>query len=117
MDTVILVPTTTETFGDPPQVLQIPITRLEAASTAAFKAQCQETVAGRPCHLGIDLGTVEFVDSSGLGALVACVKQVQGLGGKASVIAPRPLVLQLLEVSGLARVLTVYGSRREFETV
>ncbi len=41
--------------------------------------------------LALELTAVGFMDSSGLGAIMACAKQVRGLGGDLVVVAPEDL--------------------------
>ncbi|MEN9233407.1 MAG: STAS domain-containing protein [Gloeomargarita sp. DG02_1_bins_92] len=114
MNVVILKPTTEETYGDPPRILTLPITRLDSTQVGRFKQQYEAQVGGVPCHLGIDLSSVEFLDSAGLGALVACHKHVRGLGGTTGLIAPRHMILRLLEMTALDKVLPVYASAEDF---
>lgn len=112
MELVILTPTTQETFGE--TVLTLPITRFDSTQVSSFKQQYEQAVAGRACYLGIDLSQVEFLDSAGLGALVACHKHVRQLGGQMGLIAPRPLVLNLLIMTALDKILPIYANVEDF---
>lgn len=112
MDVVILTPTTQESYRE--TVLTLPITRLDSSQIARFKAQYEQEIAGRACHVGIDLSRVEFLDSAGLGALVACHKHVRQFGGQVGLIAPRPLVLNLLAMTSLDKILPIYASVDDF---
>ncbi len=114
MELRILTPTTEETYGQPPTTLTLPITRLDSTQVTRFKQQYEAAVNGQPCYLGIDLSHVEFFDSAGLGALVACHKHVRALGGEIGLIAPRHVLLQLLQITGLDKVLLVYVDADDF---
>jgi len=114
MDVRILTPTTEEMYGQPPTPLTLPMTRLDSTQVARFKQQYEALVNGQPCYLGIDLSRVEFLDSAGLGALVACHKHVRALGGEIGLIAPRPMILQLLQMTALDKVLLVYVNQEDF---
>jgi anti-sigma B factor antagonist len=114
MDVRILTPTTEEMYGQPPTPLTLPITRLDSTQVTRFKQQYEALVNGQPCYLGIDLSRVEFLDSAGLGALVACHKHVRALGGEIGLIAPRPMILQLLQMTALDKVLLVYVNQEDF---
>ena len=55
----------------------------------------------------VDLADCEFIDSTGLGVLVAAHKRA----GRFELVAPTLAVRRTLEVSGLDRILTVLPSR------
>jgi anti-sigma B factor antagonist len=50
------------------------------------------------------------MDSSGLGALVACLKSARQAGGDLRIAAPSEQVTMVLELSNLDRVLVGYAS-------
>ena len=50
--------------------------RIDAASAIQFKDAMQATIAGAPPRVVIDLSAVKFLDSSGLGAIVAVMKML-----------------------------------------
>jgi anti-anti-sigma factor len=56
---------------------------------------------GRDSKLTVDLSGVEFIDSSGLGVLVATFKQRQAVPDGFKVVGARPIVQRVLEASGL----------------
>lgn len=55
----------------------------------------------------LDMADVEFIDSSGLGALVAGMRRLRRVGGEVVLRSPRRATTQLLDVTGLLRVLAV----------
>jgi anti-anti-sigma factor len=58
----------------------------------------------------LDLGALSFIDSAGLGSLVIMHKQA-ALGGVEFVVTnPQPQVLEVMEISGLLRVIQVEGA-------
>lgn len=113
MDHLVLVPATEELFAG--ESLSVPMTRLDGTVASQVKAQCIAAAAGRPLMLGIDLSRVEFMDSAGLGALLACRKHVTALGGSLGLIAPRPLILRVIEATGFDKVMPIYASSADFE--
>lgn len=60
----------------------------------------------------VDLSDVTFLDSTGLGVLVAALKRVResGAGGDLRLVVTRPQVSKVLEVTGLSTVFTVSSS-------
>lgn len=55
----------------------------------------------------LDLSGVEFIDSSGLGVLVALTSAAREAGGDVVIVAPSRPVTRLLQISGLEGHLTV----------
>ena len=67
---------------------------------------------GRP-RLVLDLGAVMYIDSSGLGALVAAMKHARAAGGDIKVCALEADVRSLFEMTRLNTVLAVHATRQE----
>jgi len=61
-------------------------------------------------HLIINLEKVEFIDSSGLGAILGRYKKISATGGKIALINPQPQVMRILELSGFTRIMPIYQS-------
>ncbi len=59
-------------------------------------------------HLVLDLSRLEFMDSSGIGALIGRYKKVSSLGGKTAVANVNNQVGRLLKVSGIYDIITSY---------
>lgn len=57
--------------------------------------------------LFIQLSEVSYIDSVGLGILVGAAKRVLAEGGGLAVVAPRPNVLRVFEISGTRELLNV----------
>jgi anti-sigma B factor antagonist len=53
------------------------------------------------------------VDSSGLGALIGCLKSARQAGGDLRIAQPTAQVTMVLQLSNLDRVLKSYGSAEE----
>ena len=87
-------------------VLVVLARRLDAAVAEKFKeeAVAQAGRSGRPIH--IDLGRVEFVDSSGLGALVGVLKAV-GDADRLALVRPARQVRTVLDMTRLSSVFRI----------
>ncbi len=59
-------------------------------------------------RLVIDLSAVEFMDSSGLGALIGALKTARGAGGDLRIAAPGEQVSMVLQLSNVDRILKPY---------
>ncbi|MEX0150989.1 MULTISPECIES: STAS domain-containing protein [Microbacterium] len=80
--------------------------RLTMVSARSFR----ETVTDEIARTGgsvvvVDLSATEFIDSSGLGALVACLKTARQSGGDLRLAAPTEQVTMVLGLTNLDRVL------------
>ena len=61
-------------------------------------------------QLILDLEGVDFIDSAGLGMLVAGLKRAKDRGGDLVLVATGQNVLRILEVTGLTRVFEIRKS-------
>ena len=63
----------------------------------------------------IDFREVTFMDSSGLGALVLCLKKVRAVDGKLFICSINDQIRMLLELTSMDRVFEIFSSREELE--
>jgi len=70
----------------------------------------RRSIAEGSARLVVDLSDVAFLDSSGLGALVACLKSARQAGGDLRIAAPSKQVMMVLQLSNLDRVLARFDT-------
>jgi anti-sigma B factor antagonist len=58
----------------------------------------------------VDLTQLEFLDSTGLGALIGAHKRAAEHGGSVRLVAHEGQILRLLRITGLLEVFSVYPS-------
>ena len=58
----------------------------------------------------VDLERVGFMDSTGLGSLVAGLKRIRERDGELAIVCTREPVLKVLSITGLDRVFPVHDS-------
>ncbi|GGK98367.1 anti-sigma factor antagonist [Salinibacterium xinjiangense] len=87
--------------------------RLNMVSAPALRETVAVALAAGRTRIVIDLSGVDFVDSSGLGALIGCLKSARQLGGDLRIAQPTAQVEMVLQLSNLDRVLKSYGSTEE----
>lgn len=58
-------------------------------------------------HIAIDLSSVPFLDSTGLGVLVGALKRLREQDGIMVLLSPQKPVRRVLSVTGLDRIFTV----------
>jgi anti-sigma B factor antagonist len=61
-------------------------------------------------HIVVDLRDVEFLDSTGLGALVGSLKRVREQDGSLALVATAGKILTVFRVTGLIRVFELHPS-------
>ncbi|GAB6139160.1 STAS domain-containing protein [Halanaerobaculum tunisiense] len=61
----------------------------------------------------LDLAKVEFIDSSGIGAIISKYKDLTNQGGVLTAVNLTPQVERIFEVSGIFRIVDVYSTRQE----
>ena len=88
--------------------LHVHAPRFDAAAARDFKNEVQSQWPPAVKRLTIDLNSVEFLDSSGIGALLSVYKQLGG-GGEASVklLNVRPAVQSVFELMRMHRIFDI----------
>ncbi|ARJ05017.1 anti-sigma factor antagonist [Humibacter sp. BT305] len=103
---------TTEDAGD-----DIAIVRGDGRLNMVSAPTLRETVkraidSGRP-RIVVDMSRVQFMDSSGLGALIACLKSARQADGDLKIVAPSSQVQMVLALSNVDQVLPPHASVAE----
>ncbi|WP_232050178.1 STAS domain-containing protein [Actinoplanes sp. OR16] len=76
---------------------------LDAATVSSVRAELLTSLArGRPRVLVVDLTFVTFMDSMGIGALVAAHEAARDVGGRVRLRNPSEFVHRQLRVTGLS---------------
>ena len=104
-----MVDFTTRTIGTNVTVIQ-PTGRLNMAAASTLRKQLQDIVEGGSSRIVVDLSATEFIDSSGLGALISGLKIARQEGGDLRIAATPEQVGTVLELTNLNRVLPTYDS-------
>jgi anti-sigma B factor antagonist len=93
-------------------IAEIPVEELDASNAADFKrdiAPLLETQA----KLVIDLGRLRFVDSSGLGAFISCLRKLNAKGGDLKLCGMSKQVRAVFELVRMHRIFDIFGTREE----
>jgi anti-sigma B factor antagonist len=84
--------------------------RLNMVSAPELREVVKDAIGnGRP-RIVLDMSAVTFVDSSGLGSLVGCLKNAREAHGDLRLVAPGKQVTMVLQLSNLDRVFGTYDS-------
>lgn len=87
-----------------------PTGRLNMVAAPKLREQLQSIVGGGRTRLVVDLSATDFIDSSGLGALISGLKAARQAGGDLRIAAPTEQVRRVLTLTRLDRVLTAHDS-------
>jgi anti-anti-sigma factor len=83
------------------------IGEMDAGTVEIFRNAIAELKEAGAERVILDLGELDFIDSTGLGALVAAHKRFREAGGDLVLSGVRPRVAKLLELTGLDKAFTV----------
>jgi len=86
-------------------VVLAPTGRLTVVTAPQLRNAVAERIATGDRIIVVDLSSTEFVDSSGLGALVSCLKSARQAGGDLRIVAPTEQVSMVLRMTNLDRIL------------
>ena len=87
-----------------------PIGELDLASVPRLRQEVVTLLGTGARDVVLDLGAVDFVDSVGLGGIVAVAKRVRGAGGRFRVARPEPRVWGVFTLVGLDAVFECHPS-------
>jgi anti-sigma B factor antagonist len=76
------------------------------------KAITEQLMAGE-VHLIVDLLAVDFIESTGLGALIGGRRRAHTLKGSLSLVCTEAQVLKIFRITGLDKVFTIHESVEE----
>jgi anti-anti-sigma factor len=80
---------------------------VDLATVDDLRSAARDAVRAKPEAVIFDLRQVTYIDSSGLGILVATRKQLGNAPDSVVVITSQPAVLQSLQITGLDRILRI----------
>lgn len=100
------MPLMTEELADGVRV-RVLENRLDAALAIRFKDRLREIAARNGPVILLDLSCVDFMDSSGLGALVSCLKRL-GSRGALAVVGTKGEVARLFRLTRMDRVFALH---------
>ena len=91
----------------------VPRGDLDMAAAEQMKGTLTGLVDGGALKVLVDLGHVGYLDSSGMGALVAALKHARTAGGDLHLCALQDDVRAIFEMTRLIKAITIHGTRGE----
>ena len=97
-----------EVNGDT-RVVTVHSGRIDASVAIRFKEDMRTETAGQPDRVVLDLSEVQFIDSSGLGAIVASMKQMDA-HRRLDLAGLGPVVEKVFRLTRMDTVFALYPS-------
>jgi anti-sigma B factor antagonist len=102
---------TTQTTGDV-AIVVLGVAELDADNTAEFKGDIAPVLEANT-KVVLDLSRVRFIDSSGLGCFLSCLRKVMARGGDLKLCGMSKQVRAVFELVRMHRILEIHNTREE----
>ena len=99
----------TSTTTEGAQIITVHLERIDAAITIQFKEDMRRETETDATRIVLDLAGVEFIDSSGLGAIVASMKQI-GSERRLDLAGLQPVVEKVFRLTRMDTVFRLFDS-------
>lgn len=86
---------------------------LDVSTSPRLRDKIIEVAAGEPPLLIIDLGPIEFIDSSALGVILHGWKVLQAQGSTMAVVSPQERITKIFEITALNLSIKLYRSTED----
>ncbi len=93
-------------------VVVVPVEELDASNAGEFKRDVAPLLEENH-KLALDLGRLRFVDSSGLGAFISCLRKVNAKGGDLKLFGMSKQVRAVFELVRMHRVFDIVATRED----
>ncbi len=93
-------------------VATVPVDELDASNAGEFKRDIVPVLEDNT-RVIFDLSRLRFVDSSGLGAMLSCLRQLGAKGGDLKLCGMSKQVRGLFELVRMHRIFDIYDTREE----
>ncbi len=93
-------------------VLRVTAPAMDASNSRQFKDEVTPLLAPN-AKLVYDLAEVDFIDSTGLGALVSCLRQAHAANGEIKLCSLKKPVRALFELVRMHRVFEIFNTAAE----
>lgn len=87
--------------------------RLTVGEASAVREQCNAVAASGNVNVLLNLEHVEYIDSTGLGAMVICFTSLKKAGGALKLINPNKRNIELLLLTKLHTIFEVFSDEQD----
>lgn len=81
--------------------------RIDASNSTFFKGALVDFIVQGENRIILNLGSVEFIDSSGLGSIITILKTISTSKGSFALCEVNPMIMNLFSVTRVDKVLSI----------
>ena len=85
---------------------------LDAANVSEFKREMNPVLTSE-YHVVFDMNQIQFVDSSGVGAILSCLRTLNSQGGDLKICSLTKPVRALFELVRMHKIFDIFNTREE----
>ena len=89
---------------------------IDVFASPSVKASLLDLIKDGYRLLAVDFARVAYIDSTGLGALIAALKKAREQGGSVAIVCTNPQIRRIFEITGLAKAFAMFDSVDEAVT-
>ena len=93
-------------------IVELTEDHLDAGNVKGFK-EAMDSILNQNQNILVDIHRVDFIDSSGLGSLLSCLRAMNNKGGRLKLFALSQPVRALFELVRMHRVFEIYNDEAE----
>lgn len=86
---------------------------IDVYTAPSLRERLNELVSAGQYDLVVDMGGVEFLDSTGLGVLVGGLKRVRSHEGTLRLVCAQEKILKVFRITGLTKVFPIHATLEE----
>jgi anti-sigma B factor antagonist len=102
-----------EPEGGPPQVVDVKVIGfLDAHTVITFEKTMEELVERKYNKVIVDLSTLHYISSAGIGALMVLLQQLRRRQGDMIILQPSPKVFKILDLLGFTKIFRIAQDRQ-----
>ncbi|MDX6285929.1 MAG: anti-sigma factor antagonist [Frankiales bacterium] len=83
---------------------------IDVYTAPKLREQLIDLVSAGNYHLVVDMESVDFLDSTGLGVLVGGLKRVRAHDGSLELVCTQERILKIFRITGLTKVFPIHAS-------
>lgn len=91
-------------------LILFPQGQLDASSVPSFKKECIPFMSKEGLRVLMDCGGLDFVDSTGLGALLSLLRKIEAKGGRLAFCQLSAEVASIFEITRLHKLFEIFPS-------
>ena len=100
------------TVADDITIIDMPMDALDAGNVMEFKTEIAP-ILDKCDFVVFDMSRVKFIDSSGIGAILSCLRKLHNQGGALNMYGVREQVVQLFKLVRIDRIIEIHPTKQE----